>query len=91
MPDIGPLPPYGPAITQAAQRGDLAEMEATANAARIAIAQCGEEKLTYAEGVGVASASVQFTACTPDQVAGVAAALKTLEAAIAKAQDQQSS
>ena len=90
MPDTGPLPVSGPAITQAAQRGDLAEMEATANAARLAIAQCGGAKLTFAEGAN-ASPTVQFAACTPDQVGAVSAALKTLDEAIAKAQAQQSS
>jgi Domain of unknown function (DUF1843) len=84
----GPLPPYGPAITQAAQRGDLAEMHATANAARIALAQAGGEKLTYGEGAK-GPGSVSFAPVTPAQVAEVAAALKTLDEAIAKAEAQQ--
>ncbi|HTW83725.1 MAG TPA: DUF1843 domain-containing protein [Candidatus Sulfotelmatobacter sp.] len=86
---MGPIPPYGPAITQAAQSGDLAQMQATANAARIAIARCGGETLNFggAQGTG----SVEFVACTPDQVADVAAALKTLEDAIAKAEAAQQS
>ncbi|MGD1067359.1 MAG: DUF1843 domain-containing protein [Vulcanimicrobiaceae bacterium] len=90
MPDLGPIPPYGPAITQAAQRGDLAEMQATANAARIAIAQAGGAALKYG-GDASGPGTVSFTACSPEQVAEIAAALKTLDAAIAKAEASQSS
>jgi hypothetical protein len=85
--DGGSLPPCGPAIAQAVKRGDLAEMHATANAARIALAQAGGEKLTYSEGAG--PGSVSFAPVTPAQVAEVATALKTLDEAIVKAEAQQ--
>ncbi|MGD0051246.1 MAG: hypothetical protein ABSD03_05410 [Vulcanimicrobiaceae bacterium] len=85
----GPLAPCGPAITAALKRGDLAEMHATANATRIALAQAGGEKLTFDESSK--GRSVSFAPVTPSQVAEVAAALKTLDEAIAKAEAQQQS
>jgi Domain of unknown function (DUF1843) len=40
----GPVPPYGPAIWDAAKRGDLQEMEHIADAARLALARGAQEE-----------------------------------------------
>jgi hypothetical protein len=48
----GPIPPYGPAIWDAAKRGDLHEMEHIADAARHAIARGAAS-----EGVEIKSAA----------------------------------
>jgi hypothetical protein len=68
----GTVPPYGDAIAKAAQRGDLEDMEAHADAARRAIA--GEPP---AEG-----AVVKFERVVEHEVAAVRGALHQLEAKI---------
>ena len=70
----GSVPPYGDAIAKAAQRGDLEDMEAHADAARHAIA--GEPP---PEG-----AAVKFHKVLDHEVAAVRGALHQLEAKIAE-------
>jgi hypothetical protein len=68
----GPLPPYGDAIAKAAQRGDVEDMEAHADAARYAIA--GEPPPE--------SAKVKFQKVAEHEIAAVRGALHQLEAKI---------
>ncbi|HEV2741194.1 MAG TPA: hypothetical protein VGU66_21725 [Candidatus Elarobacter sp.] len=70
----GSVPPYGDAIAKAAQRGDLEDMEAHADAARHAIA--GEPP---PEG-----AAVKFHKVLDHEVAAVRGALHELENKIAE-------
>jgi hypothetical protein len=69
----GSVRPYADAIAKAAQRGDLEDMEAHADAARYAIA--GE---TPSEG-----AAVKFHKVLDHEIAAVRGALHELEAKIA--------
>jgi hypothetical protein len=79
----GPLPPYGPAIWDAAKRGDLHEMEHIADHARLAIARGAQQ-----EGVQLsetaAEAATHFREVAEHEVAGVREALTHLEAKIAE-------
>ena len=68
----GSVPPYGDAIAQAAQRGDIEDMEAHADAARHAIA--GEPPPE--------NAKVKFQKVLDHEVAAVRGALHELEAKI---------
>ena len=86
--ESGPLVPYGPPIHAAAQRGDLAEMEAVANAARLALAAGNPKFASAARGVVPAPGAVTFTPVTERNEGAVTTALATLEAAIARLKQQ---
>ena len=87
----GPNVPYGPPIHAAAKRGDLAEMEAVANAARVALAAGNPKFAAAARGVQLAPGTVRFTPVTDQNEGAVTAALATLETAIANLKQQQGS
>jgi hypothetical protein len=74
----GSLPPYGPAIWDAAKRGDLAEMEHIADAARLALARgAKEEGVHFADSYS--TAKVHFKDVASHEVAEVREALTHLE------------
>jgi hypothetical protein len=79
----GPIPPYGPAIWDAAKRGDLHEMEHIADEARHAIARGAKE-----EGVEIKSAAESGAAHLHDvashEVGEVREALTHLEQKISE-------
>jgi Domain of unknown function (DUF1843) len=74
----GPVPPYGPAIWDAAKRGDLHEMEHIADCARQAIARGAKE-----EGIQIQSttsaAATHFHDVAAHEVGEVREALTHLE------------
>ncbi|MBV8298649.1 MAG: DUF1843 domain-containing protein [Candidatus Eremiobacteraeota bacterium] len=79
--DRGPLPPYGPAIWDAAKRGDLQEMEHIADAARHAIARsAAQEGVQISESTS--SAATHFRECASHEVVEVREALTHLEGKI---------
>jgi hypothetical protein len=79
----GPVPPYGPAIWDAAKRGDLTEMENVADAARLAIAQ-GAKQAGVEFGEAGQNATVHFHAVAHHDVENVRSALSALEQKIAE-------
>ena len=87
--DSGPLQPYGPPIHAAAKRGDLAEMEAVANAARLALAAGNTKFAAAARGISAVPGAVTFTPVTDQNEGAVTTALATLESAIARLKQQQ--
>ncbi len=89
--ESGPLVPYGPPIHAAAKRGDLAEMEAVANAARLALAAGNTKFAAAARGIGPVPGAVSFTPVTDQNEGAVTTALATLETAIARLKQQQGS
>ncbi len=88
--DSGPLVPYGPPIWGAAKRGDLAEMEAVANAARLALAAGNPKFAGAARGVVPVPGAVTFTPVTERNEGAVTTALAALETAIARLKQQGS-
>ena len=79
----GPVPPYGPAIWDAAKRGDIHEMEHVADAARQAIARgAKEEGIEFAAAAG--AATTHFHDVAAHEVVEVRSALSALEAKIAE-------
>jgi hypothetical protein len=87
--DSGPLVPYGPPIFAAAKRGDLAEMEAVANAARLALAAGNPKFAGAARGLSAIPGAVTFTPVTAQNEGAVTTALASLESAIANLKQQQ--
>ncbi len=87
--DSGPLVPYGPPIFAAAKRGDLAEMEAVANAARLALAAGNPKFAGAARGLSAIPGGVAFTPVTEQNEGAVTTALASLESAIANLKQQQ--
>ena len=72
--------PYGPAIADAAARGDLQEMEAVAQAARHALAAGASGEQGTPAG---AASAVQYHPVPPDKAPEVRKALEELERKIA--------
>jgi hypothetical protein len=89
--ETGPVMPYGPPIYDAVQRGDLAEMEAVAAAARLALAAGDAKFASAARGVAPVPGAVTFTPVTAQNEGAVTTALATLESAIARLKQQQGS
>ncbi len=89
--EAGPMPPYGPAIHAAVKRGDLAEMEAVASAARLALAAGNAKFAGAARGVQAVAGAATFTPVTEQNEGAVTTALATLETAIARLRQQQGS
>lgn len=79
----GPLPPYGPAIWDAAKRGDLEEMERVADAARHAIARGAKDEGVQFEA-GASGAASHFREVASHEVVEVREALTGLEQKIAE-------
>jgi hypothetical protein len=84
----GPVPPYGPAIWDAAKRGDLHEMEHIADAARLALAKGAKDAgVTFSESASAAAG--HFEEVASHQVVEVREALSGLEKKIAELRGQQ--
>jgi Domain of unknown function (DUF1843) len=81
--DRGPLPPYGPAIWDAAKRGDLHEMEHIADAARHAIARGAAQEGVEIQS-GASAAAGHFRDVAAHEVAEVREALTHLEGKISE-------
>jgi Domain of unknown function (DUF1843) len=77
----GPVPPYGPAIWDAAKRGDLHEMEHIAEAARLALARGAQQEGLQIESTA-SKAYGHFHDVAAHEVAGVREALTHLEGKI---------
>jgi hypothetical protein len=84
----GPVPPYGPAIWDAAKRGDLNEMEHVADAARVALAKGAQQEGLKLEEVGTHVAE-HFHAVADHEVVAVREALTHLEQHIAQLRAKQ--
>ena len=79
--DRGPIPPYGPAIWDAAKRGDLHEMEHIADAARQALARGAKEEGVQFES-STSAAAGHFHDVAAHEVVAVREALTHLEGKI---------
>jgi hypothetical protein len=72
------VPPYGQAISDAAARGDLAEMEEIADAARIVLAKSGHHEGVQFEH-SASEAHQHFAKVAPQDIGKVREALTELE------------
>ena len=77
----GPVPPYGPAIWDAAKRGDLHEMEHIADAARHALARGAKDEGVKFESA-TSGAAGHFRDVASHEAAEVREALTHLEGKI---------
>ncbi|MBD5606021.1 MAG: DUF1843 domain-containing protein [Candidatus Eremiobacteraeota bacterium] len=88
---VGPHPPYGPPIHAAAKRGDLAEMESVAVAAKLALAAGNPDYAGISRGLRAVPGGQSFSPVTSDNEGAVIAALAHLELAIERLKSQQGS
>ena len=86
--DRGPIPPYGPAIWDAAKRGDLHEMEHIADAARQALARGAKDEGVQLESSASAAAG-HFHDVAAHDVVAVREALTHLEGKIHELRSSQ--